>query len=420
MYIRRAVIENIRGFRELDFDFQRPDGSCAGWSVITGDNASGKTALLRAVGLALVGIDAAHTLQPSFDGWIHADGDRGTVAVQLETGDEDIFTAGPPYKNPFWSELDFVDLGQDKVKLETGNRFRKNKKGPANGPWADTAHGWFCAGYGPFRRLYGHSPEAQRLMSTRGKVARFATLYREDATLAESDLWLKDLDHRQLRGDEGAGITLETVKTILNNEFFPNGIRTDRVDDDGLWLRQNNGTVLALRDMSDGFRAAAALVMDMIKNLVDVYGIDGLVEQGAVTRPGVVLIDEIDAHLHPEWQRQVGEWFKRLFPNTQFIVTTHSPLICQAADENGIFHLPAPGKEFPPFRLPPEEYKKVITGRADTIYLSPAFGLEYTRSPKAVTARREYSRLQAKKMTASLSEQEKKRQLELELFVTED
>ena len=47
--------------------------------------------------------------------------------------------------------------------------------------------------------------------------------------------------------------------------------------------------------------------------------------------PGVVLIDEVDAHLHPTWQRRIGLWFREHFPKLQFIVSTHSPLICQAA-----------------------------------------------------------------------------------------
>ncbi|MCP4698317.1 MAG: AAA family ATPase [Gammaproteobacteria bacterium] len=423
MYIRRVVIENIRGFRELDFNFQRPDGSCAGWSVITGDNASGKTALLRAIGLALTGIDTAHTLLPSFEGWIHAGADKGVVSVQLEIGTGDGFaTAGARYKKPFWAELQFVPIGQNKVKPESANLFRGKNKGPARGLWSDTAHGWFCAGYGPFRRLYGHSPEAQRLMSTQGKVARFATLFREDATLSESDLWLKELDHRQLRDDVEARKTLDTVSAILNKGFFPNGIQVERVDDDGLWLRQTNATVLVLQDMSDGFRSAAALVMDILKHLADIYGIEDLVnlENGSVTHSGVVLIDEIDAHLHPEWQRKIGDWFKRIFPNIQFIVTTHSALICQAADENGIFHLPAPGEEGSPCRLAREDYDKIIAGKPDTIYISPAFGLAHTRSPRAVEARREYSRLESKKLSRKLSPRENERQLKLALFVDEE
>jgi len=81
----------------------------------------------------------------------------------------------------------------------------------------------------------------------------------------------------------------------------------------------------------------------------------------------VVLIDEIDAHLHPEWQREIGFWLRRHFPNIQFFVTTHSPIICQAADPNGLFVLPEPGSEQEPHALSDEDYRKIIASRPDTI-----------------------------------------------------
>lgn len=409
MYIRKIVLKDVRGFSELDFDLIGKSKELAGWVVITGDNASGKTALLRSIAMALVGPDTARILTVSVDGWVHVNCTEGDVSIEIIPGEEDRFAGGgAPYKDAFWSELKFSVAENEVTLMEPGKRFRGKQKGPTRGPWSQTTSGWFCAGYGPFRRLYGHSPEAQRLMSTRGKVTRFATLFREDATLAESDLWLKDLKHKELEGDEKAKTILQVVLSVLNSEFFPNGIIVDRVDSKGLWLKQPEGTTLDLRDMSDGFRSAAALVMDLMRHMVDVYGFDGLTDkQGVIIRSGVVLIDEVDAHLHPEWQRKIGDWFKKLFPKVQFIVTTHSPLICQAADEGRLFHLPAPGATEKPFTVSDEDYRKIIAGKPDTILLSPAFGLEHTRSPKAVEARREYSWLQAKKQSVALSDEEK-------------
>jgi hypothetical protein len=72
-------------------------------------------------------------------------------------------------------------------------------------------------------------------------------------------------------------------------------------------------------------------------------------------------------------------------------------LICQAADEKGLFVLPQPASGEPPRQLNDEEYRKVIASRPDTILLTPAFGLQNTRSPVAVEKRAELSRLEAKK-----------------------
>ena len=134
--------------------------------------------------------------------------------------------------------------------------------------------------------------------------------------------------------------------------------------------------------------------------MTDVYGYQNLIEVRAdrivVPHPGVVLIDEMDSHLHPEWQRSIGFWLKERFPEVQFIVTTHSPMICQAADENGIFHLPSPGAGHAPFRVSADDYRKIISSKADAILVSPAFGMEYTRSPLAVASMRKIADLRAK------------------------
>ena len=64
-----------------------------------------------------------------------------------------------------------------------------------------------------------------------------------------------------------------------------------------------------------------------------------MTEDDQINLPGVVLIDEIDAHLHPSWQAEIGNWFLRLFPKIQFIVSTHGPIICRAAEKGSIWRL---------------------------------------------------------------------------------
>ena len=180
--------------------------------------------------------------------------------------------------------------------------------------------------------------------------------------------------------------------------------------------------------MSDGYRAALALLADILRHLITVYGVAELADRDAngklfFKRSGIVLIDEIDAHLHPEWQREIGFWLKRHFPNIQFIVTTHSPIICQAADPNGLFVLPEPGSADKPHALDDDEYKKVIASRPDTILLTSAFGLQNTRSPKAVEARAQYAKLKAKERSGeklSKDEQQKVHQLQLFALTNEE
>lgn len=229
----------------------------------------------------------------------------------------------------------------------------------------------------------------------------FATLFSESASLAESANWLRELKYKSLENRPKEKKSLELVLEVIQDEFLPNQITVDRVDSDGLWLKDRQGNLLSWADMSDGYRAALALLTDILRHMINAYSPDDLTgrdDEGRLfLKPaGVVLIDEIDAHLHPEWQREIGFWLKRHFPNIQFIVTSHSPLICQAADPNGLFVLPEPGSDEPARALTAEEYQKVISSRPDTILRSAAFGLQNTRSPVAVEARSAFADLRTK------------------------
>ena len=102
----------------------------------------------------------------------------------------------------------------------------------------------------------------------------------------------------------------------------------------------------------------------------------------------------------------------------QFIVTTHSPLVCPAANHGRIYHLPErrPGSEDAPFMLRQSDYEAVIAGKPDQILVSPAFGLPNTRSPHAVRARERHARLMSKRMSVALSDEETQELEQLELF----
>jgi hypothetical protein len=251
-------------------------------------------------------------------------------------------------------------------------------------------------------------------------------MFQEDASLAEVDRWMRDLNYKALEAKAGADEQLSLVLELLRDDLLPNQITVETVDSDGLWLRDKNGLPLSWQEMSDGYRSALALLADILRHLINVFGIEGLTARDSdgrilVQRSGVVLIDEIDAHLHPEWQREIGFWLKRHFPNIQFLVTSHSPLICQAADPNGLFVLPEPGSDDKPRALSRDEYHEVVSSRPDTILRSPAFGLKNTRSDQAVDARRGYARLKARERAGvELSSADREQMAQLSLFVNPD
>lgn len=107
---------------------------------------------------------------------------------------------------------------------------------------------------------------------------------------------------------------------------------------------------------------------------------------GTVDVPGVVVIDEVDVHLHPSWQRDIGRWLTKVFPNIQFIVTTHSPIVCRAvANEDGeirgsIWRLPAPGADEKSRRLEGDELNALVYGNVVDAFDTELFGRGMTRS----------------------------------------
>jgi energy-coupling factor transporter ATP-binding protein EcfA2 len=430
MYIQNIILNNIRGFGHLEFDLSRKDRSFAGWTVFTGNNGSGKSALLKAIAVALTGKDTARALQPSFARWIKEGASGDGASIQLDIvgckGDDFFAEKGNTTQQSFPAKIALKNGAKEttlEVAAPTGKP--KNYATPQRTIWSLDAKGWFSCGYGPFRRVFGASPEAVRQMVA-PTTERFVTMFQEAASLAEVDQWLRNLKHKAFEEKSAAKDQLELLLGLLRDDLIPNQLTVDRVDSDGLWLKDRKGVQLAWPEMSDGYRAALALLSDILRHLIHAYGHEGLAEKDQegrlfIKRSGVVLIDEVDAHLHPEWQRQIGFWLKRHFPKIQFLVTTHSPLICQAADSNGIFVLPEPGSDDSPSQLSDEAYQKIIVSRPDTILLTPAFGMHNTRSPKAVDSRAEWAKLQAKKRAgAHWTESERKKAEQLKLFALVD
>lgn len=437
MYITRVVIENIRGFgeddRKIDISFARPSGQYAGWTVLAGRNGAGKSSFLKSIALSIAGPGAARALQESFAGWIRSGANSATVATQLafDTTCDRFERTGRIPANTFWTGLRWDGTEGQEPALSEYQLNKKMKQTPDRGPWTEEPKGWFIAGYGPFRRLTGHASDAQRLMVGPNHVPRLVSLFREDASLVEAAQWLKDVYLRRLEKKPGADVLERNTIALLNDGMLPDGVSIERVDSDGLWVKKDLAT-LPLRDLSDGYRTSIALVLDVIRHMHKVYG-DFQVESRKfedeeglekthliVPYPGVVLIDEIDVHLHISWQQRIGYWLKQRFPKVQFIVSSHSPFVCQAADPGGLIRLAAPGENETTQVASPGLHKRVVLGTADEAVMSELFGVESTRSPLSQQLLRELSILEAKALRGAVSEQERKRmkQLQLELPLT--
>lgn len=102
-------------------------------------------------------------------------------------------------------------------------------------------------------------------------------------------------------------------------------------------INEKNSGKITHSNMSDGLKAMLNLVSELAFRCVILNGFLGA--DSVVQSKGVVLIDELDMHLHPTWQKRVVGDLKKAFPNIQFIVTTHSPFIVQSLSKEELQNL---------------------------------------------------------------------------------
>jgi energy-coupling factor transporter ATP-binding protein EcfA2 len=407
VYVTRIRIDGVRGFygpRACDLDFARPDGTYAGWTVIAGRNGSGKTTLLRTIGVALAGPRRAAQLDGDLEENLSFGQTSGRVDVTVRAesgidtgagGDRD----GASEASLRWQPEPDAYADDDpptEVKFIT-----PAPRSPISSLWSSAPPpGWFHAGYGPFRRQSG-TGLYERNAAQLDRSAALRTLFEEQSALTEAFDWLVAVHLRTLEERPGARELKAGVLALLSDGLVPDSYVIEDVDSEGMWLRRwtvsgPTGPRVELRRMSDGQRTMVALVLDIVRQMHTAYDgltFEGLGGQGGPPRlphPGVVLIDEVDAHLHPWWQQRIGEWLKSHFPAVQFIVSTHSPYICQAADPGGLIRLPGPGEEEPPRAVDGDLYGRIVYGTGDDAALSELFGLD---SPYSDAARELRDRL---------------------------
>lgn len=404
MYIEHIKIENVRGFgpAQVDLSLDRGDGTFAGWTVFAGRNSAGKTTLLRAIALAVVGQRGADRLQETFTGWIRSGATSASVTVRLVFDATDHFSGSGRLPPRVQASLAWTSSGPRREPALT----TPDAATASRGPWSEGASGWFLAGYGPFRRLSGQTAEAQKLMGRSPQAARLGTLFRDDASLLESLEWLRDLRLRIADGHPGAQALLDVAFALLNDGLLPERtVRVVRYDADGLWVSTKDGAELPVGELSDGYRAVVALVLDIVRALDKTYGGVSF-RDGQILDAGVVLIDEVDAHLHVSWQQRIGPWLKSHFPRVQFLVTSHSPFVCQAADAKGLIVLPKPGSSEVARVVDDALYQQVVNGAVDDALLSEIFGLDHTWSDASEEKRAEMAALEGRILHARASSED--------------
>ena len=320
MFLNRLRLKNIRCFDEIELDFSTEGGSPRKWTVLLGENGTGKSTILRSIGLVTSGSDALTELLSRPEHWIRQGARRGLIEADLVAPTGDVSTL-------------ILEIDRTKSVAETISRSLESLD-HLNVALKRSAANYFVCGYGVSRRM---SVRDVRRAKTSGfkdiRAQCIATLFDADALLNPLESWAMDLDYQR----EGPG--LDIIRSALDG-FLP-GLKFEQINRTAgqVWFSTDDG-VIPLQLLSDGYQNVATLMGDLLYRITETFDKDEM----PLRSTGLLMIDEIDLHLHPKWQRFLISLLNDKLPNYQLIVTTHSAITAQQAVEDSLHSLKRVGK----------------------------------------------------------------------------
>lgn len=316
IYLLVLKLNGIRCFdRDAQLHLSDNDRNWKRWTVILGDNGTGKTTLLRSLSVLQQkdtlplqysnGKTQVYQLQVSGKSKIAKSG-MSSYAIEAQT-------------NCNTSLLDFdlhYELNENMISYHISSE--KN-----------------------YANLKIFSYGANRFMSknsiTDSVTDNSLTLFDDEAKLINAEEWLLQLDYSAIKDSqiqEFAVKRRDQVKEILL-KVLPD-IEAIRFTEP---TKENLKTTIefltpygwvTIHQLSLGYKTMVAWMVDLAARMFERYPDS----DNPLAEPAIVLVDEIDLHMHPKWQRKIFDYLSEKFPKTQFIVTAHSPLIVQSAPKD--------------------------------------------------------------------------------------
>ncbi|USR02401.1 AAA family ATPase [Sphingomonas aerolata] len=364
MFLRRLTLENIRSIEALTLDFS---GGREGrqWTYLLGENGTGKSSVLKAIALVMAGSESIYDLVRNPDEWIRLGKNTARIAVDFATQEGEVRHAEVTFSRGA--------KASEFIKRNTESLERVDRA------VAKSDRNYFVVGYGVVRHALGPSARGTALeampRSFASRTRAVSTLFNLDTALVSLESWAMDLEYR--RGPQG----LSAVRSALD-KLLPD-VRFSRIDrEERRLLFETPDGELPLGALSDGYQAMAAWCGDLLFQITENFQD----YRDPLMARGLLLVDEIDLHLHPVWQRRLVSFIKETLPNVQVVVTTHSPLTIHQAAEGELFVLRRVGQRGAalfPFEGAPNRLM------LHQLLASPLFGLETLDSPQVEEARDE-------------------------------
>jgi uncharacterized protein (TIGR02646 family) len=272
--IDRIEVKNLRVIPHLDFTFPAM-AERESWVMLIGENGVGKSTLLQGVALALMGEERANQYGLDASQFVRRGTSAGFVSVHINT------------------------IGQVTLRFENDS-----KKFTVDPPKPKVP----LLAYGPTRLLPSETP----VKPLTDRNIRTDNLFKPTVPMSDAESWLVKTRNEDQEAFRNIGQALCRL-LLLSDETPPRMNRDNRLEikmPDG-WRR--------ISDLSSGYRSILALVVDIA---IGTSGKRRKVEEAV----GIVLLDEIEVHLHPAWKISIVERLRNVFPQMSFLATTHDPL----------------------------------------------------------------------------------------------
>jgi predicted ATPase len=416
MWVEELALENIKCFEKVTLKFSDKSNPRPKWITLLSENGSGKTTILQSLALLLAGPESATQLLPRPDGWLKNEGRFGKISIRIHQDKCDSGDFGEQKKRLAFGYSQHVTGREpitirNKIHTQPGIHESPDKAlgWLRQNAFSPQSEGWFAAGYGAFRRLTRSHQVIVPTLETPSRYTNFLSQFQEGQELAAFQQWMIYLDYREAKQNDPAARRLREIGVNAINELLPTGVRYDSIDGDGRILFDDHGTKVSTAGLSDGYRSVLGLGGDLVWRMIAAFPRS----ENPLHEAGVVLIDELDIHLHPMWQRSIAGWLRAQFPNIQFIVTTHSPMVAAGAGSDALTL--KVGRDSAPV-LPITQ--SLFSMDVDDILRSEAFGLVSTFSPETEKKLNRLSVLQTK--VDKLDHEESAEYKQLSLFVQEN
>lgn len=339
MRIEHIKIQNFRGYEKLEIALN-PE-----FNLFIGDNGSGKTAILEALTVAI----------GSFFLGIRGVNSRGIRKKDIRIA---TFEYNEEYQFPvevesaaiinnqsiFWKRT--LDGDKNRTTTKEATEIKDLATQMDNMVRNGEAINLPLIVYYATGRLFDVEKESEDNIEKKEKIqiaSRFRVYNRSlqaKSTYKQFQRWFRGKELARIQKGY-ADTNFELVKkTIIKSlpdcinifyEFDPD--KTNR----GLKIELKDGRILPFNSLSDGTRNFFSIIADMAYMCTTLN--PHLQENALIETEGVVLIDELDLHLHPDWQRKIINVLRDTFPKVQFIATTHSPFLIQETEHDQLFIL---------------------------------------------------------------------------------